>query len=235
MDQPFSILPLGDGALTVSFGNVMDEKINQTVLRLFHAVKTTFPFITDVVPGYGSLTVCYDVLFLHSKSKPAFEKMKEVLLPLLQRTTSQEEFTGRHIAVPVCYAKKFSFDLEEMALQKKVPAEEIVRLHTEKTYRVYMIGFLPGFPYMGKVDEHIATPRKSNPRTFVPAGSVGIAGAQTGIYPLASPGGWNIIGRTPWKLFNPSKAEPVLLQPGDSVTFVSITEDEFESYQSRTA
>jgi inhibitor of KinA len=236
MQQGYTILPLGDGALTVSFGNAVDEGINEKVLRLFYQVKaTSFPFVLDVVPAYGSLTIYYDVLFLHTKNKSAFEQMKETVLPFLQEAMGNKKSTGRAITIPVCYAKTFSLDIEGMASQKNLSADEIVQLHTGKNYRVYMIGFLPGFPYMGKVDSRIATPRKNNPRTLVPAGSVGIAGEQTGIYPLASPGGWNIIGRTPLKLFDPNKSDPVLLQPGDNVTFVSITEDEFEDYQSRIA
>ena len=108
-------------------------------------------------------------------------------------------------------------------------------MHIAKPYRVYMIGFLPGFAYMGSVDSRIATPRKNQPRTAVPAGAVGIAGEQTGIYPSVSPGGWNIIGQTPLKLFDAGRTEPVLLQPGDTVHFYSINEDEFNDYQSRLA
>jgi inhibitor of KinA len=133
--------------------------------------------------------------------------------------------------IPVCYAKTFAPDLEDLALQNKISQEEVIRIHTSATYRVYMIGFLPGFAYMGRVDERIVTPRRSQPRTMVPAGSVGIAGEQTGIYPFASPGGWNIIGQTPVALFDVKRKQPVLLQPGDEVTFYSITEHEFTNYQ----
>jgi inhibitor of KinA len=134
----------------------------------------------------------------------------------------------------VCYAERFALDLEELVQQKHLSKQEIIQLHTSITYRVYMIGFLPGFAYMGEVDEKIAMPRRQQPRTAVPEGSVGIAGAQTGIYPFTSPGGWNIIGRTPLKLFDKDKEEPTFFKPGDEVTFYSITEDEFAHYQSRT-
>lgn len=235
MQENFTISPLGDNALVISFGNVIDEGINQKVLQLFHRVKSSLPFVNDVVSAYSSLAIYYDVFSLHTKNKSAFERMKELLLPFLQEVQTDEILMGKNIAIPVCYAKKYALDLDELAAQKQLSVEEVIDLHTSKTYRVYTIGFLPGFPYMGKVDDRIATPRKNNPRTSVPAGSVGIAGEQTGIYPLASPGGWNIVGRTPLKLFDPHNHEPVLLQPGDSVTFYSITEDEFENYQSRTA
>jgi inhibitor of KinA len=235
MQDAFTISSLGDNALTISFGNVIREDINENVLHLFHCLQNTpLPF-TDIIPAYSSLTVFYDVHAWRTKEATAFEKVQEALLSFLQQTTQQEESGGRTLAIPVCYAKLFAPDLEELAAQKALSVEEVIRLHTAKTYRVYMIGFLPGFPYMGRVDERIATPRKSSPRTAIPAGSVGIAGEQTGIYPFASPGGWNIIGRTPLRLFDKDRSEPVLLQPGDSITFYPISEDAFENYQSRTA
>jgi inhibitor of KinA len=235
MHTAFTIAPLGDGALTVSFGNVICEETNENVLQLFHRLQNTpLPF-TDIVPAYSSLTVFYDVHAWRTKEVTAFEKVKEALLPFLQQPAQEKERSGRTIAIPVCYAKAFAPDLEELAAQKALSAEEVIRLHTAKTYRVYMIGFLPGFPYMGKVDGRIATARRSSPRTAIPAGSVGIAGEQTGIYPFASPGGWNIIGRTPLPLFDKDRNEPTLLQPGDSVTIYPISEDAFENQQSRIA
>lgn len=231
MQQGFSISPLGDGALVVSFGNAIAEELNRNVLQVFHRIKAaSLPFVTDVVPAYASLAVYYDILSLQSKQKSAYDRMREMLLAYLQETKNDEKTTGRSIAIPVCYAKKYAFDLEELAAQKALSLGDVVQLHTAKIYRVYMVGFLPGFPYMGSVDNRIAAPRRNIPRTSVPAGSVGIAGAQTGIYSLDSPGGWNIIGRTPLKVFDATISNPVLLQSGDNVNFVSITEDEFESY-----
>lgn len=235
MQEGFTISPLGDNALTICFGNCIAEEVSENVLQLFQRLKNELPFLKDLVPAYSSLAVYYDVLSLHTKEKPAYKQMKELLLPFLQASTETPVATGREVTIPVCYAEKFAPDLAELAAAKGLSVEEVISLHTAKTYRVYMIGFLPGFPYMGAVDERLATPRKSRPRMAVPAGSVGIAGAQTGIYPLLSPGGWNIIGRTPLQLFDKEKNEPVLLQPGDRVRFVSISEDAFEDYQSRTA
>lgn len=233
--QDFTIYPLGDGVLTITFGNVMDEDVNKKVLHLFHRLKNSALPLSDVVPAYSSLTVYYDVLSLHSPHKSAFEQVKGLLLPFLGAEEKDQPFSGRSIKIPVCYAVPFAFDLVELAEAKNLSVEDVIHLHTVITYRVYMIGFLPGFPYMGKVDEKIATGRRSSPRTGIPAGSVGIAGEQTGIYSLASPGGWNIIGRTPVPLFNKEAKEPVLLLPGDNVTFFPITENEFENYQSRLA
>jgi inhibitor of KinA len=234
MDQQHEIVSLGDGAILIQFGNRIDDKIHAKVLTLFHQLQQAAPFIKEVVPSYSSLAVYYDIGLLHTPKKTAFAKMKEWLQPFLEQSESKA-IPCRSLKLPVCYSGKFAPDLDELAKQHKLTVEDVVRLHTATTYRVYMIGFLPGFPYMGKVDERIATPRRSSPRTMIPAGSVGIAGEQTGIYPFASPGGWNIIGRTPAQLFNKEGKEPVLLQPGDLVTFYSITEDEFNDYQTRHA
>jgi inhibitor of KinA len=228
----YTIFPLGDAALTVDFGNRIDEPTSRKVLQLFHRLQHLSPFIRDLVPAYGSLTICYDVMALKSKEKTAYEVVKETVEPLLNET-SENEIQGRKIRIPVCYAARYAPDLLELALQKNLTPAEVIQLHTSATYRVYMIGFLPGFPYLGKVDERIATPRRSQPRTAVPAGAVGIAGEQTGIYPLASPGGWNLIGQTPLRLFDATKQDVVLLQPGDEVNFYTITEDEFIDYQGR--
>jgi len=139
-------------------------------------------------------------------------------------------FSSRKIKIPVCYAEKYGLDLNEISKQKKISISEIIQLHTAKKYRIYMIGFLPGFAYMGEVDKQIAITRKAQPRINVEGGSVGIAGMQTGIYPLDSPGGWQIIGKTPLKLFDKEKDHTVLLQPGDEIEFYPITEDEFKNY-----
>lgn len=233
--RAYTIFPLGDAALTIDFGNTIDEAVNAVVLRLFKQLQNLSPHVIDIIPAYGSLTVYYDATTLRSKHQTAFETMKAMLEPLLKGEENSVAVQSRRIPVPVCYEKDFAMDIEELAMQKAISVEEIIRLHTAKTYRVYMIGFLPGFAYMGKVDERIALARKPQPRTKVVAGSVGIAGEQTGIYPLDSPGGWNVIGRTPLKLFDAAKEESVLLRPGDEVQFYSITEDAFNDYQRRLA
>lgn len=235
MSFAYTIFSLGDAALTIDFGNRIDEDTNKHVLQLYQKLKDFSPSIIDLVPAYSSLTVYYDVLSLRTKTQSAFNAMKTLIEPLLQQTEKEKTVAQRTVQIPVCYDENFALDINEIAAQKNISVEEVIHLHTAKAYRVFMIGFLPGFAYMGKVDERLATPRKAQPRTNVAAGSVGIAGEQTGVYPLASPGGWNIIGRTPVKLFDPTKEESVLLQPGDEVMFYSITQDEFENYQSRPA
>lgn len=230
----YSIFSLGDSALTIDFGNCIDEAVSNKVLQLFGKLQNLSPHIIDVIPAYSSLTVYYHVAPLRTKSQSAFEAVSQLIEPILnEEQDSLQTSERRQLKIPVCYTKKFAPDLEEIAAQKNIAAEDVIQLHTALTYRVYMIGFLPGFAYMGKVDSRIATPRKAQPRTEVPAGAVGIAGAQTGIYPLASPGGWNIIGQTPLKLFDATAREPVLLRPGDEISFYSITEDEFKDYQGR--
>jgi inhibitor of KinA len=163
---------------------------------------------------------------------------KQSLLPFFETMCSQLKQAAdactvaptksKSVQVPVCYAVSMAPDIESVAALHSLDVDEVIQLHTAKTYRVYMIGFLPGFAYMGSVDEKIVTPRRSQPRTQVPAGSVGIAGEQTGIYPFDSPGGWQLIGQTPLEMFNMANEMPCYLQPGDEVQFYPITMAEFE-------
>ncbi|MES1216344.1 MAG: 5-oxoprolinase subunit PxpB [Bacteroidota bacterium] len=233
--QPaYTIFPLGDNALTIDFGNSIDEAINQKVLALFHSLKENpFADIIEVVPAYSSLTIYYDML-LSGKCKPnqgtAYDEMKERTEKRLQQSLPENNLPSQFLKIPVCYDKEFALDIDELAAFRNITPEEIIQIHTSKVYTVYMLGFLPGFSYMGKVVDEISMPRKINPRQKVEAGSVGIAGQQTGIYPLASPGGWQIIGRTPVKLFDTDNKDLTLLKPGDTVQFYSISKDEFNSY-----
>jgi inhibitor of KinA len=189
-----------------------------------------------LIPAYSSLTIYYDVecFFCAQGEGDAFERVKGYLEAELQQLAPPTFSNDRLIQIPVCYGGDYGPDLQTIAAVKGLPVEEIIHIHTASIYRVYMIGFLPGFPYMGKIDERIAVPRLENPRVKVACGSVGIAGFQTGIYPLESPGGWQLIGRTPIALFNKHNHHPVLLVPGDQVQFYPISHHEFERYQSRT-
>lgn len=229
-----TISPLGDTALIINFGNKIDEILNSKVLHLYDELKKhALPFIKDIVPAYSSLVIFYDLLILENK-KSVNRSYMEIVLAYLKKILAEDikisVLSSRKIKIPVCYSEKYALDIKDISKERKLSPQQIISLHTAKKYRVYMIGFLPGFAYMGEVDEQIAMPRKAQPRTHVEAGSVGIAGRQTGIYPLDSPGGWQIIGKTPLKLFNKEKDEPVLLQPGDEIEFYSITEDEFTNY-----
>lgn len=235
---PYRISPLGDTALIIDFGNVINEEINELVLSLFYHIESNpVSGMVEAVPAYSSLTIYYDVIFIRrhlSLQTTAFEWMCAAIQEFLSQLTDYAVIEKTLVTVPVCYEKEFGTDLDWISAQNKISIEEIIHLHTSATYRVYMLGFLPGFAYMGMVDEKISSPRKQQP-VPVEAGSVGIAGKQTGIYPLRSPGGWQIIGRTPVKLFTKDNQEPTLFKAGDNVQFYSISKDEFEDIKSRNA
>jgi len=215
----------GDSALVVEFGDEISKEVNRRVHTLAYALeKNPLPGLGEAVPTYRSLLIHYDPLRLSCEEIKAFvsdvlQKGEEVLLP-----------EPRVVEVPVVYGGEFGPDIEFVAEHNGLSVEEVIRLHSGATYTVYMLGFTPGFTYLGGLPEALATPRLPTPRKLVPAGSVGIAGAQTGIYPIATPGGWRLIGRTPLKLFDPNHDPPVLLGPGDKVHFVPISEEEFEVY-----
>ena len=231
---PYTIFAIGDSSLVLDFGNIIDKNINHYVLTLFHHFKRKdLHGILDIVPAYSSLSFHYDVVTVRKTSannQTAFEIIKSQIEKELNKDLLQQAIQHRKISIPVCYSPAFGPDIESIASEKNISIEKIIQLHTDQSYTVYMIGFLPGFPYMGDVNEQIEVPRKKEPRKIVAAGSVGITGKQTGIYPIDSPGGWQIIGRTPLKIFDKQKADPLLLQPGDEIHFYSITEDEFKNY-----
>lgn len=222
MNKNYTISPLGDRSVIVEWEQQIDPVIHQSVMQVFHYLRALkLATILDVIPAYASLTVVFDPLKLSKNQIEGWVK----------KALSQQAIDltpARKLEIPVCYHPSLAPDLVAMAEQKEVSVEEIIAWHTEQIYTVYMIGFLPGFPYMGKVADKLAAPRLKQPRVRVPAGSVGIAGSQTGIYPLASPGGWNIIGRTPLRLFNTHIAEPCFCRPGDQVQFVPVPLEDFE-------
>lgn len=209
---------------------MIDTAINEKVIALHRAFAGDyFTGFIETVPAYASLAVFYDVMAIkkyHPAESTAFDFVKkhtEQLIAKLDETVVQNE--EAEITVPVYYN---GADLEEVARLQRMPVAELIGIHTGKTYRVFMLGFQPGFAYMGKLDERIVTPRKASPRTQVPAGSVGIAGFQTGIYPFSSPGGWQLIGQTPVKIFDKGKTAPCLFKAGDNIRFISISREEFE-------
>ncbi len=233
---PYRIFPLGDTAITVDFGNCIDEAINREVIARFHQLQQhPLPGMIEAAPAYSSFVVYYDVLKVRKAIPPgdtAFEFIKQQLEKRLKQPIQQNIEPGRLIKIPVCYKEEFALDIRHLATTKNISFDEVIHTHTSKPYKVYMLGFLPGFAYMGEVDEKIAIPRKPQPVNIV-EGSVGIAGRQTGIYPLASPGGWQIIGRTPLKLFDTIKEEQILLRAGDGVQFYSITKNKFEEIKKK--
>jgi len=228
------IFSLGDAAATIELGNRVDERLNRKVMAMTAWItQHAFDGLKDCIPAYSSLTVHYDPFLIKTTYHPAstvFEWVKQQLEAAFDQSSENLYVQPLLHRVPVCYEDDYAPDLASLALTCKLTTKEIIELHTAVIYRVYMIGFLPGFAYLGTVDERIAAPRKPQPVPVI-AGSVGIAGKQTGIYPLNSPGGWNIIGRIPLKMFDPAAAKPVWMQPGDEIAFFPITAREFRQQQ----
>lgn len=226
----YQIVPLGDQGLSITWGNILDEHINAHVLTVYaHLLQANLPAVLDIIPAYCSLTIVFDApkLLFGQEDRSPFDFMCRKVEPLLAKAVFSADRPSRFMEIPVCYDPELAPDLQALALKKGLSPAEVVRFHTSAEYRVYMLGFLPGFPYMGAVAAQIEAPRLANPRQSVPAGSVGIAGRQTGIYPFDSPGGWNLIGRTPLRIFDPQKNNPAMFQPGDRVRFVEISLSEF--------
>lgn len=222
-DKPKYLLA-GDSTLIVEFGDKIEEAVNSKIRSLNLAiVNGNIPGIKEMVPTYRSLMIIYepDVIELdHLKNRidEIQAKLSELKLP-----------EARVIEIPTLYGGEYGPDINFVAEHNKISVEEVISIHTSVEYLIYMIGFTPGFPYLGGMSDKIATPRLNTPRTKIPAGSVGIAGAQTGIYPIESPGGWQLIGRTPVKLYDPYRDEPVLLNAGDYIKFKAIDEKEYKN------
>ncbi len=231
----YKLLSLGDNAITVQFGDKI-SLANHLKVRQLCTHLDTYPIkgMMEYIPTYNSVTIFYDLIELNhrcnNKQLP-FEMIEQTLKELLENLSDAKLENKTQVEIPVCYDAEFSPDLKFVADYHDISLEEVIRIHTAKIYYVYMLGFSPGFPFLGGLCKNIATPRKESPMLAIPAGSVGIAGQQTGIYPIQSPGGWQIIGRTPLKLFQPEKEPPTLLKAGDTITFKSISIDEFHSLE----
>jgi len=216
---------MGDRGLLLEFGDEISSEVNEKVRRMTLAIQAeSIEGIVEIVPTYRSLLILYNPLIL---SFVDLKKRLERIEKGLQQTPFPEPKLTR---IPALYGGSYGPDLEEVAKYHQISPEEMIQLHCSKPYFIYMIGFMPGFPYMGELPEALITPRLKTPRLSVPAGSVAIAQRQTGIYPMESPGGWQIIGRTPVKLFNPEREPPALLQMGDHVQFFPIVEKEFKEW-----
>ncbi len=233
---PYHIYSLGDQALVIDYGNRIDERLNRHVLTQYSFLqKKKIPGFIEAVPAYASITVFYDPWRIKDATKctvSAFHWIKALIEEVLQDAAFSAVKEPRQRQIPVCYDIDLAPDLATAITTTGLHLEQLVQLHTSIIYRVYMTGFLPGFAYMGTVTETIQLPRKEKP-VSVKAGSVGIAGRQTGIYPVDSPGGWQIIGITPVKIFDSNREQPFFLQAGDCVQFIAITKDEFDNYTSR--
>lgn len=226
MDYP--IYPCGDCAVTLQIGAEISEQVNREVVCALDALrKADIIGVVELVPTYTSICIHYDPAML------SYETLQRTIGQIkINLSEDNQEAPGRIVEIPVCYGGEYGPDLSFVAQHNGLTPEEVIKRHSEGEYLVYMLGFLPGFAYMGGMDASIACPRLESPRTKIPAGSVGIAGTQTGIYPLSSPGGWQLIGRTPLKMFAiHGDQTQFALSAGDRVRFVPITEETYREME----
>ena len=221
-------LPAGDSAIAVEFGREIDLNINNQVAAMRTVIEAAIDEgklkgIVELVPTYGSLLVVYDQLTV------GYAGLIEQLKILAEGLEGVEIPDREVVEIPVVYGGEYGPDLGIVAQLNSLSEDEVIKRHSEAEYPIYMLGFVAGFPYLGGMDKSIAAPRKQNPRLKIPAGSVGIAGQQTGIYSVESPGGWQIIGRTPLKLYDADREKTILLRAGQSIRFKPITEAEYEA------
>lgn len=212
------VMPAGDSALVVEFGNEINEAVNEKVHALAKKIRQeNIPGITEMIPTFRSLLVSYDMLQI------SYSKLS-VMLSVLSRELEMNQMAHHRIVkIPCCYGARFGADLTDMERLTGLSREEIIELHSSVDYKIYMLGFLPGFVYLGGLDKRLEVPRLDTPRVRIGKGAVGIGGNQTGIYPMDSPGGWRLIGGTPVDLYDPEREDPVLLRAGEYIRFVPIS------------
>lgn len=228
MYDKLRFLLAGDKALLVEFGAAIDPEINRKVRQTFLSLeKMPVDGVTEVIPTYRSILISYDPFQIDA------ERLKQEILDRENKLEKWEIPPPETIEIQVTYGEDFGPDLESVARHNKLTPEEVIQIHTSGTYLIYMVGFTPGFPFLGGLSEKIFTPRLENPRMSVPAGSVGIANNQTGIYPIDSPGGWQLIGRTPIKLYDPTGSPPILLKAGNYLKFKRISREEYHEIAKR--
>lgn len=237
---PMKLSPHGESAIRIELGESIHADIHRKVYALVdYLEKHPFPGMIECIPAFASVTVLYDpmkVKLLNAgrpelKKRSSYEIVFSIIKQMVSNLDDSIHYKPRIMEIPVCYGGEFGPDLDDVAEHNKIRPDEVIEIHSSGEYLVYMIGFAPGFPYLGGMSERISAPRRSSPRKSIPEGAVGIAGMQTGVYPIPTPGGWQLIGRTPLKLFRPSDHPPSLLQSGDIVKFRSISLKEFEHYK----
>ncbi|MBW8351836.1 5-oxoprolinase subunit PxpB [Bacillus sp. IITD106] len=227
-----SFSPLGDRAIVIEFGDEINLETNNRILEMKQAIMNQpFPGFIEAVPAYTTLTCFYDPVSVGTDFP--YETVKSELERIVPNISSPEKQSEKMIEIPVCYENDFAIDIDFVAHHNGLSKKEVINIHSDTLYHVYFLGFAPGFPFLGGMNEKIAAPRRTTPRLKVPKGAVGIAGKQTGVYPFESPGGWQIIGRTPLELFNPKLTPPTLLLPGDKVRFVPISKQEFDALEDK--
>ncbi|HCW54493.1 MAG TPA: kinase inhibitor [Clostridium sp.] len=222
----FNIYQISETSALVEFGNEINPDTNKKIRILCDYLENnSFYGLVEYIPYFTSISVIYDPIKINSISP--FEKVKEMLESILSELDFSAEYEEHIVEIPVCYGNEYGPDIEYVAEVNNMSVSDVIDIHSKGKYLVYMIGFAPGFPYLGGMSEKIATPRRGTPRTAVPEGSVGIAGMQTGVYPLETPGGWQIIGRTPLKLFDAESKDKTLLKCGDIIKFYPISCNEY--------
>ncbi len=218
------IYTAGDSSVLIEFGKEISPEINGQITALVHLMKEQhIEGVVDMIPAFCSLLINYDPRVI------SYGKIRRRLEKLLKLEVRQEGGSRQVIQIPVCYGGQYGPDLENIASHAGLSPQEVIDIHCSRDYLIYMLGFLPGFSYLGGLDERIHTPRLANPRIRIPAGSVGIGGSQTGIYPLDSPGGWQLLGMTPVKTYDPARQSPILFEAGDYIRFVPVNEEMFRS------
>jgi len=216
-------LAAGDRALIVEVGDKIEEAANTKIRGLNLAIiGSNIKGILEMVPTYRSIMIIYNPMEIE------FDELVDRIKSLEKNVNNMVLTEARVVEIPTVYGGEYGPDINFVAEHNKISVEEVIKIHTSVEYLIYMIGFTPGFPYLGGMSDKIETPRLKTPRTKIPAGSAGIAGKQTGIYPIESPGGWQLIGRTPVKLYDPNRCKPVLLEAGDYIKFVAVDEKEYK-------
>ena len=222
--KEFKISPEGDRALVADFGNVIDEGINDKVHMLASLIRSRkIKGVQELLPTYRSLVVFYDPRII------MYDELRKTIETIEPGSSSGSAACREVLEVPCCYADEFAPDIQGLSELSGLSANEIITAHTSPLYKIFMMGFLPGFVYLGGLDPRIAAPRLENPRTSIPDRSVGIGGSQTGVYPISSPGGWRLIGSTPLEFYDPLKADPILCHAGEYIRFLSISHGEYDS------
>ena len=222
----YEFLPNADTAVTVQFKREISKEVNRYVTALADIIAGGgIDGIIETVPTFTSLTVFYDCSVIRAA------ELREKLAEIIKTMSSGESGSAKVYHIPVCYDEKFALDMNNVCEHTGLTAEEIIKIHTSSPYLIYMLGFLPGFAYLGGLDERIATPRLKSPRLEIFEGAVGIGGNQTGIYPIASPGGWQLIGKTPVKVFDLKREKPILYEAGDYIEFYPVTLEEYNEIE----